>query len=77
VAGKVPTLKGLRIELGPETLFSRSGFCGILRPCLNPFQPSTFMLFSSRKNKKVTFQDEFRALLRKHGPEWDERYVWD
>ena len=24
-----------------------------------------------------TFQDEFRALLRKHGIEWDERYVWD
>ena len=24
-----------------------------------------------------SFQDEFRALLRKHGIEWDERYVWD
>jgi len=26
---------------------------------------------------KSIFQDEFRALLRKHGMEWDERYVWD
>ena len=26
---------------------------------------------------KSTFQDEFRALLRKHGIGWDERYVWD
>ncbi len=26
---------------------------------------------------KSTFQDEFRALLRKHGIEFDERYVWD
>lgn len=23
------------------------------------------------------FQDEFRALMRKHNIEWDERYVWD
>jgi putative transposase len=24
-----------------------------------------------------TFQDEYRALLRKHGVDFDERYVWD
>jgi REP element-mobilizing transposase RayT len=28
-------------------------------------------------HKKVSFQDELRALLRKHNLEWDERYVWD
>ncbi len=28
-------------------------------------------------HRKSTFQDEFRALLHKHGVEWDERYVWD
>ena len=28
-------------------------------------------------HRHVTFQDEFRELLRKHGIEWDERYVWD
>jgi putative transposase len=27
--------------------------------------------------RKSTFQDEFRALLRTRGMEWDERYVWD
>jgi REP element-mobilizing transposase RayT len=27
--------------------------------------------------RKVTFQDEFRRLLKKYGLEWDERYVWD
>ena len=26
---------------------------------------------------KTTFQDEFRAFLRRHGVEFDERYVWD
>ena len=26
---------------------------------------------------KMTFQDEFRALLGRRGIEFDERYVWD
>jgi putative transposase len=28
-------------------------------------------------HRKATFQDEFRALLTKHGIHFDERYVWD
>lgn len=28
-------------------------------------------------HKKVSFQDEFRALLKKYEIEFDERYVWD
>ena len=28
-------------------------------------------------HRKVGFQDELRALLRKHELQWDERYVWD
>ncbi|MDQ8189255.1 IS200/IS605 family transposase [Roseibacillus persicicus] len=27
--------------------------------------------------RKRTFQEEYRELLRRHGTEWDERYVWD
>jgi REP element-mobilizing transposase RayT len=26
---------------------------------------------------KMSFQEELRALLRKHHLEWDERYLWD
>ncbi len=26
---------------------------------------------------QCSFQDEYRTLLRKHGIEWDEQYVWD
>jgi putative transposase len=26
---------------------------------------------------RLTFQEEFREFLRRHGIEWDERYVWD
>ena len=28
-------------------------------------------------HKRISFQDEFRALLRRHEIEFDERYVWD
>jgi REP element-mobilizing transposase RayT len=28
-------------------------------------------------HRTQTFQDEFRALLRRHGIEFDERYLWD
>ncbi len=28
-------------------------------------------------HRKMTFEDEFRALLRRHGIAFDERYVWD
>ena len=28
-------------------------------------------------HRQVTFQDEFRRLLKKYGLDWDERYVWD
>jgi REP element-mobilizing transposase RayT len=28
-------------------------------------------------HRKVTFQDEFLAFLRRHGIEYDERYLWD
>jgi len=30
-----------------------------------------------RDKPKIGFQDELRALLRKHEIEWDEKYVWD
>lgn len=36
-----------------------------------------FIARQEEHHRKSTFQDEFRALLRKHGMEWDERYVWD
>jgi REP element-mobilizing transposase RayT len=30
-----------------------------------------------RHHQRMSFQDELRKLLRKHGLTWDERYVWD
>jgi putative transposase len=28
-------------------------------------------------HRKISFQDELRILLKKHGETWDEQYVWD
>ena len=28
-------------------------------------------------HKKVSFQDELRALLKRYGVDFDERYLWD
>jgi REP element-mobilizing transposase RayT len=36
-----------------------------------------YIAMQQEHHRKVSFQDELRALCRKHGVEIDERYVWD
>jgi REP element-mobilizing transposase RayT len=36
-----------------------------------------YIAHQEEHHKKMTFQDEFRAFLTKHGVELDERYLWD
>jgi REP element-mobilizing transposase RayT len=38
---------------------------------------SEYVANQEEHHRTVTFQDEYRQLLMKHGLEWDERYVWD
>jgi len=40
-------------------------------------QVREYIFHQEEHHRKVGFQDELRALLRKHEMEWDERYVWD
>ena len=37
----------------------------------------TYIMEQKEHHKKLTFQEEYRLLLQKHGVEWDERYVWE
>jgi putative transposase len=37
----------------------------------------TYIARQEEHHQKIGFQDELRALLRKHNQEWDERYLWD
>jgi putative transposase len=43
----------------------------------NVDQVQDYVAAQEEHHRKATFQDEFRALCRKHGVELDERYVWD
>jgi len=36
-----------------------------------------YIAVQEEHHRKIGFQDELRALLRKHEIEWDEKYVWD
>ena len=40
-------------------------------------QVTHYISAQDEHHKQVTFQDELRALLRRHDVEFDERYVWD
>ncbi len=35
------------------------------------------IVHSTKHHKRVSFQDESRALYRRHGIALDERYAWD
>lgn len=36
-----------------------------------------YIVNQAEHHKKISFQDEFRALCKRHRAEIDERYVWD
>ena len=40
-------------------------------------QVANYIAIQEAHHRKLNFQEELRALLRKHDVEWDERYVWD
>jgi len=40
-------------------------------------QVQRYIAGQEANHQKLSFQDELRALLRRHEIEWDERYVWE
>jgi len=43
----------------------------------NVEQVKQYIADQEEHHQRVSFEDELRALLRKHGIEFDERYMWD
>jgi putative transposase len=43
----------------------------------NVVQVKAYAENQEEHHRTMTFQEEFRELLRRHEVEWDERYVWD
>ena len=47
---------------------------------VNPYQLDIvvrYIMNQEEHHKKKTFEDEFRAFLKKYDVDYDERYVWD
>ena len=40
-------------------------------------QVRRYVIDQEEHHRTKTFQEEFRAFLKRHGIEYDERYVWD
>ncbi|HEX72375.1 MAG TPA: transposase [Candidatus Hydrogenedentes bacterium] len=43
----------------------------------NVVQVRRYIEAQQEHHRKVSFQEEFRVFLKRHGIEYDERYVWD
>ena len=65
-------------EEGKLTNFEwQSGYADFSVSQSNLEQVKTYIANQEDHHKKMSYQDEVRALLTKYEVEWDERYVWD
>jgi putative transposase len=64
--------------LGPNSKFHwQSGYGAFSVSQSHVDQVSSYVMNQERHHRRTTFQDEFRAFLKKYEIEYDERYVWD
>ena len=63
---------------GPLAAFEwQGGYADFSVSVSNLEKVKAYVLNQELHHRKTTYQEELRALLRKHGAEWEERYVWD
>ena len=55
----------------------QGGYSGFSVSQSNLERVKRYIANQEEHHRKLDFQDELRALLRKHSVEWDERYLWD
>ena len=55
----------------------QAGYAGFSVSQSNVEEVTKYIENQAEHHRKMTFQDELRALFRRHGIEFDERYVWD
>jgi hypothetical protein len=51
--------------------------CPLVTGSVNLEEVKAYLAGQEEHHRKLSFQDELRALLRRHEIEWNERYVWD
>lgn len=62
---------------GYENFYWQRGYGGF---SVNPTETDVlkkYILNQEQHHKKMTFQDEYRAFLKKYNVDYDEKYVWD
>ena len=64
---------------GPKNanFFWQAGYAGFSVSQSNVDEVSRYIKNQEEHHRKMTFQDELRALFQRHEVEFDERYVWD
>ena len=55
----------------------QGGYGAFSVSCSNVEVVKKYIETQADHHRKMTFQDELRSLFRKHGVEFDERYLWD
>ena len=62
---------------GPERFQWQSGYGAFSVSISHREDTIRYIQNQEAHHRKMTFQEEFIAILKKHGLEYDERYVWD
>jgi len=75
---KTETTKWLKKQGAPFEHFRwQSGYGAFSVSESNVEKVRRYIADQERHHKKMSFQDEFRAICKRHGIDIDERYVWD
>ncbi len=75
---KLNSSKWIKTKSGELTLFQWQNGYGAFSVSSSKLPVvRNYILNQMEHHRKISFQDEYRVFLRKHGIEFDERYVWD
>lgn len=55
----------------------QGGYSGFSVSASNLDRVLKYIANQEEHHRQMSYQDEVRALLRKHKEKWDERYIWD
>jgi putative transposase len=64
-------------ENGEPRFYWQNGYGAFSVSAADEGPVAAYVANQEEHHRETTFQNEFREFLRKHGIEWDERYVWD
>ncbi|MBI1831229.1 MAG: transposase [Planctomycetes bacterium] len=69
--------KWMKRETGNVDFHWQNGYAAFSVSQSNEGQVKTYIQNQGEHHRKMSFQDELRALLQRHSVEFHEQYVWD